>query len=577
MFVDGVNKPFKIKIIDFGLARYVSQIESGSYMQPRYYRSPEAILGFPFTTAIDMWSLGCVAAELFLGYVLYPGDCDYDMLQHMVQTQGQLPHELLNNGIKTWCFFRRNRGRRRSWRLKTPFEYGQVTRSESHFNSLNDLKKIRPACHLSNEDTMAESKDQENFVDLLKKMLHLDIGQRITPGQLLEDPFITMCDLANRYPNSFYVKLGCEMMEVCLDQSMSPHDMDQQPWLNLQASTSTASLDQHNLPGQVTPVWNRRQEHPFVLRIASAVSSSLSIQDQSLLQPQQLSFSAEEEMTAPEPSLPSTSEVQIYMGEVSPVRKMKSDSFEALQSGDISLESALTESKRIKTDFIETQAEVPAEASSSTAKAKPQRKRTWDTVVASNSGLRAPDKDSPQRKKMKMNLLNDSKEAPIITLSSEAKIKPQRKRTRATFVASHSGLRAPDRNSPERKKMKIREDPIETLFSEAKIKPQIKRLWDTFVASNSGYRSGSPERKRRTMSLNEISATTVTRLYPARPEVQRVTKTPGHGCELSSAGAQRSKSDEGPRNTVEDSRARETRFEDSSSTAQGDIRTSGGL
>ncbi|XP_031135452.1 uncharacterized protein LOC116036124 [Sander lucioperca] len=238
----------------------------------------------------------------------------------------------------------------------------------------------------------------------------------------------------------------------------------------------------------------------------------------------------------------------------------------------------------MKTDFIETQAglpqiskEVSAEASSSTAKAKPQRKRTWDTVVASNSGLRAPDKDSPQRKKMKMSLLNDSQEAPIRTLSSDAKIKPQRKRTWATFVASHSGLRAPDRNSPERKKMKIREDPIETLSSEAKVKSQRKRLWDTFVASNSGYRSGSPERKRRTMSLNEISATIVTRLYPARPKVQRVTKTPGHGCELSSAGARRSRSDEGPRKTVEDSRARETRFEDSSSTAQGDIRTSGGL
>lgn len=38
MLVDDVNKPFKIKIIDFGLARYVSQIKSGSYIQPRYYR-----------------------------------------------------------------------------------------------------------------------------------------------------------------------------------------------------------------------------------------------------------------------------------------------------------------------------------------------------------------------------------------------------------------------------------------------------------------------------------------------------------------------------------------------------------
>lgn len=43
-------------------------------------RSPEVILGNPSTTAIDMWSLGCIAAELFLGFVLYPGNCEYDMV-----------------------------------------------------------------------------------------------------------------------------------------------------------------------------------------------------------------------------------------------------------------------------------------------------------------------------------------------------------------------------------------------------------------------------------------------------------------------------------------------------------------
>lgn len=44
-------------------------------------RSPEIILGFPFTEAIDMWSLGCLAAELFLGRMLYPGSCEYDIVR----------------------------------------------------------------------------------------------------------------------------------------------------------------------------------------------------------------------------------------------------------------------------------------------------------------------------------------------------------------------------------------------------------------------------------------------------------------------------------------------------------------
>ena len=43
-------------------------------------RAPEVILGLPFNEAIDMWSLGCVIAELFLGWPLYPGSSEYDQV-----------------------------------------------------------------------------------------------------------------------------------------------------------------------------------------------------------------------------------------------------------------------------------------------------------------------------------------------------------------------------------------------------------------------------------------------------------------------------------------------------------------
>ena len=45
-----------------------------------FIRSPEIILGLPFTEAIDMWSLGCLAAALYLGHLLYPGRSEYDMV-----------------------------------------------------------------------------------------------------------------------------------------------------------------------------------------------------------------------------------------------------------------------------------------------------------------------------------------------------------------------------------------------------------------------------------------------------------------------------------------------------------------
>lgn len=44
------------------------------------FRAPEIILGLPFCEAIDMWSLGCVIAELFLGWPLYPGASEYDQV-----------------------------------------------------------------------------------------------------------------------------------------------------------------------------------------------------------------------------------------------------------------------------------------------------------------------------------------------------------------------------------------------------------------------------------------------------------------------------------------------------------------
>ena len=77
------------------------------YFQSRYYRAPEIILGLPFCEAIDMWSLGCVVAELFLGWPLYPGSSEYDQIRYISQTQGLPAEHLLNNASKANKFFYR--------------------------------------------------------------------------------------------------------------------------------------------------------------------------------------------------------------------------------------------------------------------------------------------------------------------------------------------------------------------------------------------------------------------------------------------------------------------------------------
>ena len=69
----------KIKLIDFGSACFEGRT-SHTYIQSRFYRSPEVLVGLPYDSAIDMWSLRCVAAELFLGLPILPGVHEHDQL-----------------------------------------------------------------------------------------------------------------------------------------------------------------------------------------------------------------------------------------------------------------------------------------------------------------------------------------------------------------------------------------------------------------------------------------------------------------------------------------------------------------
>jgi dual specificity tyrosine-phosphorylation-regulated kinase 2/3/4 len=63
----------EVKVIDFGSSCYVSD-HLCSYVQSRAYRAPEVILGLPYDSKIDIWSLGCVIYELYTGKVLFLND-----------------------------------------------------------------------------------------------------------------------------------------------------------------------------------------------------------------------------------------------------------------------------------------------------------------------------------------------------------------------------------------------------------------------------------------------------------------------------------------------------------------------
>uniref|UniRef100_A0AAY4CFA5 non-specific serine/threonine protein kinase n=1 Tax=Denticeps clupeoides TaxID=299321 RepID=A0AAY4CFA5_9TELE len=290
MLVDPLRQPYRVKVIDFGSASHVSKAVCSTYLQSRYYRAPEIILGLPFCEAIDMWSLGCVIAELFLGWPLYPGASEYDQIRYISQTQGLPAEYLLSAGTKTSRFF--HRGPDSSfplWRLKTPAEHEAEMGIKSKearkyiFNCLDDMMQVNMT-NLEGTDVLAEKADRREFIDLLKKMLTLDADKRITPMKTLNHPFVTMTHLLH-FPHSSHVKSCFQNMEICkrrcsafdngknlftnatpsasLSLSSNVPLLNYQPGLYQQATINIPGLAQPSVPLQARPPQLCPQAEPF--------------------------------------------------------------------------------------------------------------------------------------------------------------------------------------------------------------------------------------------------------------------------------------------------------------------------
>ncbi|KAK2076166.1 Shaggy- protein kinase epsilon [Prototheca wickerhamii] len=80
----------ELKLCDFGSAKVLVRGEPNiSYICSRYYRAPELIFGATdYTCAIDVWSVGCVMAELLLGTPLFPGESGVDQLVEIIKVLG---------------------------------------------------------------------------------------------------------------------------------------------------------------------------------------------------------------------------------------------------------------------------------------------------------------------------------------------------------------------------------------------------------------------------------------------------------------------------------------------------------
>ena len=195
------DKP-DLKIIDFGSACQERQTVY-TYVQSRFYRSPEVILGVEYTTSVDMWSFGCIVAELFLGLPLFPGTSEYEQLVRIVQTFGMPPSWMMVEK-KSNNYIVKERDpitSKLSYRMKSLNEFNlEFNLNESppkkYFGDTK-LDDIINNYQLPNRKSMSKEQIDEEMmgrsclIHFLKGVLNLSPLERWTPHDAIHHPFVT--------------------------------------------------------------------------------------------------------------------------------------------------------------------------------------------------------------------------------------------------------------------------------------------------------------------------------------------------------------------------------------------------
>ena len=180
-----------IKVCDFGSACFRNQ-KIFKHIQSRYYRSPEVIIGYPYNEKIDIWSIGCIAAELYLGLPLFKGTCEFDQLKKIIEILGDLPPKMLKNSSNLKYYYNLINN---NYVIKSddeyykdlPSEYLELKKRDFNFynlKSLDDIINIKGKNNSNNNILVS-------FIHFLKVSLELEPENRWSASELLKHPFFT--------------------------------------------------------------------------------------------------------------------------------------------------------------------------------------------------------------------------------------------------------------------------------------------------------------------------------------------------------------------------------------------------
>ncbi|XP_074644711.1 dual specificity tyrosine-phosphorylation-regulated kinase 2-like [Tubulanus polymorphus] len=172
-----------IKVIDFGSSCYEHQ-RIYTYIQSRFYRAPEVILGAKYGMPIDMWSLGCILAELLTGYPLFPGEDEGDQLACVIEMLGMPPQKLLDQSKRARNFVS-SKGLPRYCPVTTLPDGTTVLRE-----GRSRRGKTRGTPGSKALVTGLKNCDDPLFLDFMRRCLDWDYTTRMTPGQALRHAWL---------------------------------------------------------------------------------------------------------------------------------------------------------------------------------------------------------------------------------------------------------------------------------------------------------------------------------------------------------------------------------------------------
>ncbi|XP_074422992.1 dual specificity protein kinase CLK2 isoform X5 [Larus michahellis] len=166
-------KSTAIRVVDFGSATFDHEHHS-TIVSTRHYRAPEVILELGWNQPCDVWSIGCIIFEYYVGFTLFQTHDNREHLAMMERILGPIPSRMI-----------------RKTRKQKYFYHGRLDWDEN----TSAGRYVRENCKPLRRYLTSEAEDHHRLFDLIESMLEYEPSKRITLAEALKHPFFDVLEM----------------------------------------------------------------------------------------------------------------------------------------------------------------------------------------------------------------------------------------------------------------------------------------------------------------------------------------------------------------------------------------------